>query len=63
MKKVWSDEDHRKITLKIKKRLKNSKEIYEWLYDIFKYMIDIEPKRKVLRRMYMEAIKHITDKL
>ena len=59
----WSDKELKMIRKKIALRLKKGEEIYDWLYEIFRYIIDIEPPRAELRRIYEEARKDILKKL
>jgi hypothetical protein len=62
-KPYWSEKELKMIRKKIALRLKKGTELYDWLYEIFRYIIDIEPSKSELRRIYEEARKDIINKL
>jgi hypothetical protein len=62
-KPYWSEKDLKMIRKKIALRLKKGTELYDWLYEIFRYIIDIEPSKSELRLIYEEARKDIINKL
>jgi hypothetical protein len=62
-KPYWSEKDLKMIRKKIALRLKKGQELYDWLYEIFRYIIDIEPSKSELRLIYEEARKDIINKL
>lgn len=62
-KPYWSEKELKMIRKKISLRLKEGQELYDWLYEIFRYIIDIEPSKPELRRIYEEARKDIINKL